>query len=617
MSNKSLLHFRATSGIAVLLGALWLGGAAAVAADLVEPYRPIDPTLSDTTITLTGHDLTIEKLVQVARHGAKVRISDEAKQRTVDAYGLLLQGALEKVPIYRFNRGGGEQREVERYSGEAFSPEVEAMMRQNQRERFENSPSRGYGPEVSDEEIVRAFMAARANNITFEAISSQFLEMLVELLNRQVTPVFNQRGTLGESDLPLTGNILGAMVGKGEAYFKGERMPADEALRQAGLKPLEELGLFDSGVFVSTNAYSAGWAGLLVADGQQMLEWADLLLAMDLNGMNSSITPLSLPVQTARAHKWLNWDAARVLDMLKGSYLLNGDYRTIQDPESLRASSIRQGSAWQAWSVLRDSVLAQINTSDQNPAVVVGLTPEDSWELSTPQMMKYYVRGGKYSNGKSGYIVSNANWDPYPLANDIEYFLNALQNLGVAVALRLHRFNNPFFTVATEEEILANDPAGRPSGGYAPKGGGFIAAGLWQDVQNVARPLSPEGFNKDMTGTEDLQAQTRLKAKNLRLAIDYMFDLMGQDLLTAAYWMDLRKLEDPDRTFGAASTAAWQAFREVVPFRYTSETKPQTPIGRFAYRFLWENPASDFYSNGPAMPGGSGHIPIAMDATRE
>jgi histidine ammonia-lyase len=603
--------------IAVVAGALWFCGPVSATPDLVVPYQPIDPTMSDTTITLTGNDLTIEGLVQIARHGAKVRISVEAKQRAADAYGLLLQGALENVPIYRFNRGAGEQRDVARFSGDPLAPETEEMLLRDQHRFFESSPSMGYGPEVSEEEIVRAFMAARANNVTYEPISPYFLDMLVELLNRRVTPVLQARGTLGEADLLLTANIAGTMVGKGEAYYQGERMPAAEALRKAGLEPLEKFGLFD-GVFMSTNAYSAGWAGLLVADARQMLEWADLLLAMDLNGMNSSITPLSLPVQTNRPHTWLNWDAARVLDMLKGSYLLDEDPdRIIQDPESLRASSIRQGSAWQAWSVLRDSVLMQINTSDHNPAVVVGLKPEDSWELSTPWMMRYYVRGGKYSNGKPGYIVSNANWDPYPLANDIEYFTNALQNLGVAVAQRLHRFDNPFFTIVKEEEVLENDPQGRPSGGYAPTGGGFVAAGLWQDVQNVARPLSPEGFSSDTNAVGDLEAQTRLKAHNLRLAIDYMFDLMGQDLLTASFWMDIRKIQDPNRTFGDAPTAAWQAFRKVVPFRFTEKNRPQTPIGRIAYRFLWENPASDFYSGGPAMPGGSGHIPVARDAVDE
>ena len=51
-----------------------------------------------------------------------------------------------------------------------------------------------------------------------------------------------------------------------------------------------------------------------------------------------------------RPEKWLNWHAARVLDMIKGSYLFDADAkRIIQDPESLRASSIRQGSTWKEW----------------------------------------------------------------------------------------------------------------------------------------------------------------------------------------------------------------------------------------------------------------------------
>jgi histidine ammonia-lyase len=108
----------------------------------------------------------------------------------------------------------------------------------------------------------------------------------------------------------------------------------------------------------------------------------------------------------------------RVLNMLRGSYLFGNDaQRIIQDPESLRASSIRQGAAWEAWSELRNAVVLQANSSDHNPAVNVGSGPQDSWELATPQMMRFYVKGGAHSRGQHGYIVSNANWDPYPLAN--------------------------------------------------------------------------------------------------------------------------------------------------------------------------------------------------------
>jgi hypothetical protein len=86
---------------------------------------------------------------------------------------------------------------------------------------------------------------------------------------------------------------------------------------------------------------------------------------------------------------WVNYDAARVLDMLRGSYLFQDDpTRIIQDTESLRASYVRQGSRWEAWAHLRDDVTLQMNWSDHNLAIKVGASPEDSWELSTPWALR-------------------------------------------------------------------------------------------------------------------------------------------------------------------------------------------------------------------------------------
>ncbi|MEA3133563.1 MAG: histidine ammonia-lyase, partial [Gammaproteobacteria bacterium] len=65
--------------------------------------------------------------------------------------------------------------------------------------------------------------------------------------------------------------------------------------------------------------------------------------------------------------------------------------RIIQEPESQRATSIRQGSAWEEWSELNEAVLFQANSSDHNPAVHVGLGPEDSWVLARPQMLIFFV----------------------------------------------------------------------------------------------------------------------------------------------------------------------------------------------------------------------------------
>jgi histidine ammonia-lyase len=124
-------------------------------------------------------------------------------------------------------------------------------------------------------------------------------------------------------------------------------------------------------------------------------------------------------------------------DVLKGSDLFELDRaRIIQDPESLRASSIREGTAWQAWAQLRDVTLLQMNSSDHNPAIRLGAVPTDSWELSTPQLAQYH--------GQHGFVLSSANWDPHPMVNEIESFTIALANMDIAVAQRIIRFTNPF-----------------------------------------------------------------------------------------------------------------------------------------------------------------------------
>jgi histidine ammonia-lyase len=283
--------------------------------------------------------------------------------------------------------------------------------------------------------------------------------------------------------------------------------------------------------------------------------------------------------------------------MIKGSYLFQDDpRRIIQDPESLRASSIRQGSAWKAWGALRDTVAIQINSSDNNPAVRIGLGPTDSWELSTPQFMRFYVKGGKYSNGQHGYIVSNANWDPYPMANDVEAFSIALANMDVAVALRIERFSSTFFTVDKADAVLPLPLAGRRASG----GGGYMPSDIWQDIQSLTMPLTPEG-QAIVSTVEDLQAQTRIKLQRARQAVDVTMDLLAQDILVGSYWMDVRKVQRPERNFGEAPTAAWQALRKIVPL--DPGLRPAQPIGDMTAAWLKANPAKGFMAAGePDFP---------------
>ncbi len=124
------------------------GCLAASAPALAAAYAPITPTMSDKVITLTGRDMTIEQVVDVARYGAKVRLSPEAKQRQADNYGLLLEAAAEGIPVYWFNRGAGDQRETIVFSGDPMAPKNKAYLEKSQLTEFRLGAIFGYGPEV-------------------------------------------------------------------------------------------------------------------------------------------------------------------------------------------------------------------------------------------------------------------------------------------------------------------------------------------------------------------------------------------------------------------------------------------------------------------------------------
>jgi histidine ammonia-lyase len=593
MQLSSRISWFAGLGAVAALSLAALNAAAAPAVS----YRPIAPSMSDKTILLTGRDMTIDEVVQVARYGAKVALSAEARQRSADAHALLLEAAAEGISVYWFNRGSGSGRERFIFTGDPLSPENKKFLRARQLAIFRRGALAGLGPEISEEEIVRAMLVVRANTMSFEAASPQLTQRLLDLLNDRITPVVQSRGTVGEGDLGPFTNVGATMVGAGNAYYHGVRMPAAEALKQAGLEPLAPFGADDSEL-ESTNAYTAGQAALLLYDAREALSWADLVYAIDLNGMNSSISPLSQPVQANRPFKWLNWDAARVLDMLKGSYLFElDDKRIIQDPESLRASSIRQGSAWHAWAQLRDVLQIQMNSSDHNPAVRVGASPTDSWELNTPQLAQFYVKGSPRNHGQHGFIFSNANWDPYPLANEIEAFTIALANMDTAVAQRMLRFTNTFFTVIGPSD----ESPGEPGRFHLTQGSEIDAAALMQEIQGLINPVPPEG-NALIQNVEDMQTQSRLKIIRARAAVEDTVELLAEDLLTGTYWLDLRKSQNPARSFGAAPTSVWTAFRATLPFNGVGPASANQPIHEIASTFIRSNAAVHFYKDNAREP---------------
>jgi histidine ammonia-lyase len=597
-ASCSTLDRRARAGI--FAPVLAVVATLALAGTANAQFNRINPTKADQTIVLDGHSLTIEQLVDIARGGARIEIAPDALERAAASYGLMLQAQAEGVSVYRFNRGAGQQREIVTLTGDPMSPEAQKIIQG----RFTGGGGPGgLEPDILREDVLRAMLAVNANIVTYEAASPEFIRGLVDMLNHGIYPAVPTRGGRGESDFVPA---VATMSGRGYAYYQGERMPADEAFRRAGVKLAKLSGNDDA--LNTTSALTTGMAALLVQDVHAYLEWADLTYAMVLDGMNSSLTPMSMPVRDTRPFPWSSYSSERIFDMLRGSYLFDYDPdRIIQDPESMRATPWRLGAAWEAWASLRDTALIQMNSTDHNPTARPGVSPEDSWELSTPHFMQYYIEGGKYSNGVGGYIFSNSNWHPYPLMNKIEAFSMALMNLSVIQLQTVNRFANPFFTVVTAEEVLNPDGENR-----IPRGarGGDSIHWLWAEIQSYAMPLTPDAISGG-EGVADISSVPLLRLSRANAALDAARELLATEMIVAGFWMDVRKVQNPDRSFGKAPTAVWEALRKMVPMDGEPAQPATVSSTTQVAAFMQATPASTFFTGGPAMPD-PGTIPMAV-----
>jgi histidine ammonia-lyase len=183
------------------------------------------------------------------------------------------------------------------------------------------------------------------------------------------------------------------------------------------------------------------------------------------------------------------------------------------------------------------------------------------------------------------------------MANEIEAFTIALANMDTAVAQRMLRFTNTFFTV-----ISATDESpGEPGRFHLTQGSEIDAVALMQEIQGLINPVPPEG-NALIQNVEDMQTQTRLKVTRAREAVEDTVELLAEDLLTGTYWLDLRKAQNPNRSFGASPMAVWSAFRSVLPFSGNGPAAASQSIHEIAATFIRSNPAANFYQDNAREP---------------
>ena len=545
------------------LAALWL------ALGLTATSVAAPPQGQPGVLMLTGHDLTVADVARVARDEVTVQIDSAAITRVERSYRLLLLAAKQGLPIYGLNRGVGIDRDKVVFRAGELDPEV----RQGS-ERFNRNllyaHSAGVGSEAP-EQYVRAAMLARLNTMLFGATGAQpaVVETYVAFLNQRIHPVLPARGSIGEGDIDILAHIGLAMMGEGNVVYRGQRMPARDAMRQAGvplLVPVAKDGLS----ILSSNAYAAGMAALVAVDAGRLLNGGELVLALGLEGLNGNISPLLEPVQRVRPFQAQTAAAHRIREALEGSYLWQADAsRPLQDPLSFRTASQAYGNARAALDALEEDLRIQLNSSDDNPAVLLDVVAPSN---ASPLVRSYYVHEGDLS----GALMPSGNFEPMAWVIELERLAIALRHVSSGSVQRMTRLGTSTMTglstfLASSDTAMALAEAQYP----------YLAL----DAENraLSHPVSADAATA-AGGIEDVASNAPLAVEHVGRMVDNLYYIVGMELMHAAQAVDLRRRATPALALGRHTGRLYTAYRTVVPF--LDRDRPLTEDITRSYEFL-------------------------------
>jgi histidine ammonia-lyase len=311
------------------------------------------------TIVLDGTNLTLEKLVQIARHGEKVELHPSALARIQTCRSMLEDKIKAHETMYGVNTGIGEFSEIVL---------TDEQVSQFQRYLIYNHAA-GIGDPVPVEQV-RAAMVGRINvhahgNSGCRPIITQ---TLVDMLNKGLTPVVCQKGSVGASgDLAPMSQIALLLMGEGEAWFQGERLNGNEAMQKAGIS-IPNLEARDGLATINGSNLLTAMSALQLFDMNRWLKQAEIACAISLEALLANLKPYDSRLHTLRGFKGSIRSANAILKCIAGSDLSTGKMKTkVQDAYSMRSSPQVIGAAHDAVAYARTQVEIELNGVGDNP----------------------------------------------------------------------------------------------------------------------------------------------------------------------------------------------------------------------------------------------------------
>jgi histidine ammonia-lyase len=440
--------------------------------------------------------LTIDEVVAVAAGRARVSVPATVVD-AVERGRAALDGALAAGrTLYGVNTGFGPLATTA-VSGDAAEALQVNLLR---------SHATGTGPELPVE-AVRAAIVIRLNSMGrgHSGVRPVLLERLAAVLNAGLTPCVPRTGSVGASgDLAPSAHAFLPLIGEGELRdVSGARRPAADALRDAGIEPLQ-LGAKEALALINGTHFMAGLGALVAEHTRVLLAAADVAAASSVEALEGCSPAFEERVQALRDVPGQARSAANIRALTAGSRRLSaGRPDRVQDPYSLRCAPQIHGAAREAAATFRRLVSADLNAVADNPLLF------------------------------GDEVVSAGNFHGQTLALAFDILRLGLADLGSVSERRT--FQLLFSPPGSDLPALLTRDAGVASGYIASQ---FTAAALVAELRQLAAPVSIDSI-PTAGNQEDHVSMGMTAASAAWEACDRLKRVLAIELLLAHQAIDL------------------------------------------------------------------------------
>ncbi len=423
----------------------------------------------------------------------------------------------DQTPIYGINTGFGSLYNV-KISSENLSKLQENLVM---------SHACGTG-DIVPLPVVKLMLFLKIQSLSYgySGVQLETVERLVAMYNEDVLPVVFTQGSLGASgDLAPLAHLSLPLLGKGEVFMNGERLPASEVLSNKNWEPIQ-LQAKEGLALLNGTQFMSAYAVYCLLKGQKLAYLADLIGAMSLDAFDCNLSPFDPLVHLVRPHRGQVKTAERILSFLDDSEIAHSDSKKVQDPYSFRCIPQVHGASRDTLDFVGRTVKTEINSVTDNPNIFV-------------------------SDDK---VISGGNFHGQPLALGLDYLGIALAELANISERRTYQL------VSGQRDLpafLVKNP-GLNSGFMIPQ---YTAASIVSENKQLATPASVDSIVSS-NGQEDHVSMGANAATQCYRIVNNLERVLAIELLNASQAVEFRR---PLRTSSFLESFL-SAYREVVPF---------------------------------------------------